>query len=151
MNKKTKVEITSRDMRPSSVDALVCHLNSIDWAEHTNGPNYDKNVSRIHQVLTVAIDEYTPETTCLVNYKNLRREPWLTTSLQISTKKAKQLYKQTQKRDCNNHCYEKYKKYNQILIKIRRNAKRCHYMKMCDKFKNNSIKLWQTIKKVSGK
>ena len=69
------------------------------------------------------IDEFIPETTCLISYKKLRREPWITTGIVTSTKNAKLLYKQTFKKNCNDHCLDKYKRYNQLLTKVRRNAK----------------------------
>ena len=92
-NKKDKVKITSRDMQPSSINALVRYLYSIDWTNYTNNTNYDENVSKIHQVLIEALDEYIPETTHSINCKQLRREPWLTTGKQTSTRKSKLLYK----------------------------------------------------------
>ena len=79
----------------------------------TNNPSYDENVSEIHRVVVESLDEYIPETTRLINYKKLRREPWLTAGIQTSTRKAKLLYKQTQKKNCDNHCLDRYKKYNQ--------------------------------------
>ena len=149
-NRKDKVQIKSRDMHQSAIGVAVRYLQGIDWTEHINGPNYDDNVSRIHQTVIEILDEFIPETTQSVSYKKLRCEPWLTASIQTSTKKAKLLYKQTIKKNCNEHCLEKYKKYNQLLSKIRRNAKCCHYLKMCEKFKNNTSKLWKTINEISG-
>ena len=149
-NKKDKVQIKSRDMRPSAIDAVIRELYGVDWTEYTNSPNYDDNVSRIHQVVVETMDEFIPETTRSISYKKLRREPWITAGIVTSTKKAKLLYKQTLKKNCNDHCLDKYKRYNQLLTKVRRNAQQSHYLKMCENFRNNTSKLWRTINEISG-
>ena len=149
-NKKDKVQIKTRDMHPSAIDAVTRQLYGIDWTEYTNSPNYDDNVSKIHQVVVETIDEFIPETTRSISYKKLRREPWLTAGIVTSTKKAKLLYKQTLKKNCSDHCLDKYKRYNQSLTKVRRNVKQCHYLKMCEKFRNNTSKLWKAINEISG-
>ena len=149
-NKKDKVQIKSRDMRPSSIDTVVRGLYRVDWTKYTNSPNYDYNVSKIHQVVVETIDEFIQETTRSISYKKLRREPRITAGIVTSTKKVKQLYKQTLKKNCNDHCLDKYKRYNQLLTKVRRNAKQSHYLKMCENFRNNTSKLWRTINEISG-
>ena len=45
-NKKDKVQIKSRDMCPSAINAAIRHLHGVDWTEHMNNPNYDDNVSK---------------------------------------------------------------------------------------------------------
>ena len=110
-------------MRPSAINTLVRHLHSVDWTKYTHSPNYDANISKIHKVLVESLDVYIPETTCSVNYKRIKREPWLTSGIQTSTTKAKLLYKQMQRKGCDDHCNDKYKTYNQMLTKVRRNAK----------------------------
>ena len=75
-NKKDKVQIKPSDMCPSAIDAAIRQLYGVDWTEYTNSPNYDDNVSQIHQVVVETIDEFIPETTRSISYKKLRREPW---------------------------------------------------------------------------
>ena len=117
-NKKDKVQIKSRDMHPSAIDAVIRELYGVDWTEYMNSPNYDDNVSKIHQVVVETIDEFIPETTHSISYEKLRREPWITAGIVTSTKKAKLLYKQTLKKNCDDHCLDKYKRYNQLLTKV---------------------------------
>ena len=47
-SRKDKVQIRTRDMRPSAIEAAVRHLYNVDWTEYTNNPDYDNNVSEIH-------------------------------------------------------------------------------------------------------
>ena len=149
-NKKEKVQIKSRDMCPSAINAAITHLEGVDWTDHMKSRSYDDNVSKIHQTVIETLDEFIPETIHSVSYKKLRREPWLTSGIQTSTKKAKLLYKQTLKKSCNQHCLDKYKRYNQMLSKIRHNAKCTHYLKVCENFRNNTSKLWKVINEISG-
>ena len=37
-----------------------------------------------------------------------------------------------------------------MLSKVRRSAKCYHYLKVCEKFRNNTSKLWQVINEISG-
>ena len=106
---------------------------------------------KIHKVLVESLDVYIPETTCSVNYKRIKREPWLTSGIKTRTGKVKLLYKQMQRKGCDDHCHDKYKTYNQMLTKVGRNAKRYCYLRVCENFKNNTKKFWQTINEVSGK
>ena len=149
-NKKEKVQIKSRDMCPSAINVAIRHLEGVDWTDHMKNRNYDDNVSKIHQTVIEILDEFMPETIHSVSHKKLRREPWLMSGIQTSTKKAKLLYKQMLKKSCNQHCLYKYKKYNQLLSKIRRNAKCCHYLKVCENFRNNTSKLWKVINEING-
>ena len=149
-NKKEKVQIKSRDMCPSTINAAIRHLQGVDWTDHMKNRNYDDNVSKIHQTVIETLDEFIPETIHSVSHKRLRREPWLTSGIQTSMKKAKLLYKQMLKKSCNQHCFDKYKKYNQLLSKVKRNAKRGHYLKVCENFRNNTSKLWRVINEISG-
>ena len=149
-NKKEKVQIKSRDMRPTAINAAISYLEGVDWTEYTKGNNYDDNVSKIHQTVTETLDEFVPETTHFVSYKKLRREPWLTSGIQKAMKRAKMLYKHTLKKNCSSHCLDIYKQYNHLLSKIRRKAKRTHYFKVCENFRNNTSKLWKIINEISG-
>ena len=87
-NKKDKVSVTSRDMRPRTLLALKTHLEKTDWTQLTTSPDYDGNVTQIHKTLTEALDHYVPEKTRHINYKSLRREPWITMGILISTRNA---------------------------------------------------------------
>ena len=101
-NKKEKVQIKSRDMRPSAINVAIRHLEGVDWTDHMKNRNYDDNVSKIHQTVIETLDEFIPETIHSISYKKLRREPWLMSGIQTSTKKAKLLYKQMLKRAVTN-------------------------------------------------
>ena len=50
-NKKEKVQIKSRDMRPSTINAAIRHLEGVDWSDYMKSQSYDDNVSKIHQTV----------------------------------------------------------------------------------------------------
>ena len=85
-----------------------------------------------------------------IKYKQLRREPWLTTGLLKSINKDKKLYRLSIRSQALTTDIIKYKNYHQILGKVKRQTKRQYYIDQCKKFKNNTKKLWQTINKVIG-
>ena len=150
-NKKGKVSVTSRDMRPRYLLALKTHLEKMDWTKFTTSPDYDTNVTHIHEPLMISLGHYVPEKTRHINYRTLRREPWITAGILTSTRKAKKLFRQTQVKNCLQSVIDKYKNYNRMLQQIRHRAEKSHYLLMCAKFKNNTKKLWHTINEISGK
>ena len=107
--------------------------------------------SAFHQHLTEAIDNFCPMRERKIKYKNIRREPWLTSGVMISIKKCKKLYKNSIKADKTPRDVEQYVKYNVCLRKVKRGAKKLYYMQKCTEFKHNTKKLWGTINKICGK
>ena len=91
-NRKDKVQIKSRDMHQSAIGAAVRYLQGIDWTEHINGPNYDDNVSRIHQTVIEILDEFIPETTQSVSYKKTVIGLILKSALQKQANLSRQEY-----------------------------------------------------------
>ena len=100
--------------------------------------------------MTELIDHFTPMHTKTIKFKKLRREPWLTAGLVKSINKDKRLYRQTLRPNHTINDVTKYKNYHQILGKVKRHCKRQYYIDQCDKYKNNTKQLWQTINRVIG-
>ena len=104
-----------------------------------------------HTTLCEAIEKFCPNTVRSVNFSKMRREPWVTQGILKSIKKTKALYKETLKKECTDNVISKYREYNCMLQRVKRQAKRKYYFDKCTEFRNNTKKLWQTINSLCGK
>ena len=93
MNKRSKIKITSRDMREKCLTRLQTSLTNIDW--NTENQSVDQLANNFHELLSKKIDQFCPERTRLINYSRVRKEPWLTSGIMSSISKAKKLYKES--------------------------------------------------------
>ena len=112
----------------------------------------DEQTSILQNTLKKLLDAHCPEVEMEINYKNQRREPWMTKGIMNSIKKSKLLYKKTismKHEDTNIHI--KYKEYSKILTKTKRIAKTTYYIDRCTEYRNNTKYLWRTINKIVGK
>ena len=150
MTSKEPVTIHTRKLDKLSLNRLNTELNNRDWTNELTSNDCNQNFEIFHNILLNEINHFVPMTTKTIKYKKLRREPWLTAGLVKSINKDKRLYRQSIKVHATALDITKYRNYHQVLGKIKRQTKRQHYIDQCEKFKNNTKKLWQTINKVIG-
>ena len=88
----------------------------------------------------------------LIERKRTKRDnnKWITTGLRTSIKQKNKLYVKYKRIPSvyNEIVYKRYRKKLQLLIVA---AKKLHYQSLLNQFKNNSKKVWETIKEVIGK
>ena len=133
------------------MDALKKSLDCTDWSELSKLNNVNDKAEWLHNKLVEKIDYYVPFRTHTINYKNLRREPWLTAGILHSIKHSKKLYSKSIRSDAKETEIKEYKEYNRLLQKLKRASKKNFYGCKCIEFKNNTKKLWKIINEVSGK
>ena len=68
-----------------------------------------------------------------------------------SIKREKTLYRQSVSAKATEKSKRKYKEYNFILRKVKRHAKKSHYIENCVKFKDNTKQLWKVINRIVNK
>ena len=151
INKQTKIKIESRDTREKNVNRLKARLRNIDWETLLDIENVNDMTENFHTKLCEEIERFCPRIVRSINYSKLRREPWITNGILRSIKKAKTLYKDTLVDKCTDTAIRKYKRYNCMLQRIKRQAKRKYYFDECSEFRNNTKNLWQTINSLCGK
>ena len=151
VSRKKLITIKSRDTRKRNMDALKKSLNCTDWSELSKLKNVNEKAEWLHNKLVEKIDYYVPFRTHTINYKNLRREPWLTAGILHSIKHSKKLYSKSIRSDATETEIKEYKEYNRLLQKVKRTSKKNYYGCKCIEFKNNTKKLWRIINEVSGK
>ena len=149
-NKKEDQTFTSRDLRPANIEALKKKLSTgILLPDHDK--SVDEQFDRFHETLSNTIDHFLPIVTRKINFKNIRREKWVSPGLLKSIQRCKQLYKQHIKQNKNLNLRRKYIQYNSVLQKTKRLAKKNYYLEQCKLHRSNTKKLWQTVNHVIRK
>ena len=152
MTKKSRLEVTSRDVRPKQLKALKRKLSK---NPELLLPQHEKEVNaqfqEFHDTLLREIDRFLPIRTRTINQHAVRQEAWVSAGLLISIKKCKKLYRKHIRKRHNQKLYQKYKKYNNELKRVKRAAKKSHYENKCNEHKNNTKNLWKTINHVIRK
>ena len=136
--KREPVVITSRDTRTKNVQALKAHLASYDWQHLLQSKSVDTNLETLQGILQLKIDRCTPVKSRTINYKQIRREPWVTAQLHQSIKKCKVLYSDAMKSPANVDLNERYKNYQRVLKRAIRAAKIVYHNNKCEEYKNNT-------------
>ena len=148
--KNKKLKIKTRSLK--HLYRVHEELSKSDWSQLEVETDVDTQTGIFQQRLSDLLDAHCPEVEMEINYKKLRREPWLTKGIMNSIKKCKLLYKKAislNQDNCDN--IGKYKEYNRILMKTKRLAKTTYYIARCTEFRNNTKYLWRTINNIIGK
>ena len=149
-SKHSKIEITSRDIRPKQIGSLKNELTSVLKSTKLNGDTNDQ-FDEFHKILSNGIDAHCPIKTHFVKRDKFRKEPWLTSGLLISCNKQKKLYQNSISGNPKPQIVEKYKTYQNTLKKLKRISKINYYKDKCTEYKNNVRKLWHMINSCIGK
>ena len=126
--KRGPMVVKSRDTRIQNMNSLKRQLSDHDWTEELTDLSPSTNMEKIHTTLSSIIDHCLPYKERTIKYRHIRREPWLSTSLKLSTDQNKKLYAKMLRQECSP---EKYKAYNCVLRKTIRHAKSKFYRDKC--------------------
>ena len=149
-NTKENVKIVSRDTRKSNVDALLNALSKTDWSTFVT-EDVNSSFENLHTELSKLLDHFVPHRIHEINYKNLRREKWLTPGLLNSIKTSKKNYRKMLAKRTDTKLMKKYHDYAVLLKKILRHSKKLYFETKCNLYKSNTRKLWSTIHEICGK
>ena len=149
-NTKENVKIISRDTRKQNVDALLNALSKTNWSTFVT-EDVNNSFTNLHTELSKLLDHFVPYKSHEINYKNLRREKWLTPGLLNSIKTSKKNYRKMLVNKNDTKLTKKYHDYAGLVKKILRQSKKAYYEEKCNLYKSNTKKLWSTIHEVCGK
>ena len=149
-NRSKKLKIKTRSLK--HLHRVQEELSKMDWSHMQREHNVDEQTSILQCKLQGLLDAHCPEVEKEINYKNLRREPWMTKRIMNSIKKSKSLYKKSISSNQENaNISTKYKEYSRILMKTKRVVKTKYYIDKCTEYRNNTRNLWKIINKIVGK
>ena len=148
-NKKDFITININRIDEKNYNSINTDLE-IDWDSYLCNATANESFQLFHNKLLETLDQYVENKTVKLSYKKVIKEPWLTKGIIQANRKQLLLYKNWLK-DKDNIKYERYKQYQKVLRKIKRNCKMNYYQDQCEKYKRDSKKLWQTINNICGR
>ena len=148
--KHSKIEITSRNIRPKQIECLKNALMALQMTTKSSGDT-NEQFDEFHASLLNCLDTHCPIRTYSVKRNKFRREPWLTPGLLISCNKQKTLYQNSISTNSKPQLMEKYKNYRNILKRLKRVSKINFFKNKCIEYKNYVQKLWHMINSCIGK
>lgn len=124
-------------------------LLNVDWTEVMEELRPEKAFKTFFDLLNRCYEQAFPLITIKRNVKNTPKNPWMTPGLLTSRKHKTALYsKQITRPTLAN--VKKYKDYNNLYKKLCRAQKKLFYTNRIHLYKDDSKKLWDTIKTALG-
>ena len=119
-----------------------------DWDKDITSDSVSTNMYNVHQSLTSIVNKCIPYTERKIKYKQLSRDPWMTSGIKLSIDKNKCNYSKMLKGECTK---EHYQAYNRTLRSIIRCTKLIYYQDRCYEYKAQTKKLWRMINEIACK
>ena len=147
--KKNCITFQTKKMQKDSMHKIRSDLDC-NWELLNATNNVNQCYDIFNEQLNSVINKYVEEKTVKISYKKIIKEPWLTKGIIESNKKQLCLYNQwLLNKKATDH--DRYKQYRDTLRKIKRHHKIDFYNRQCERYKQNSKKLWSTINELCGK
>ena len=106
--------------------------------------NANDNFTNFNNLLEDTINTHAPLRKLTRKELKLKKKPWITKAILVSTKTKNNLYKNYLK-SCNAVSCYLYKNYRNCLTRIKEKSKQMHYCKQVEKSRKNSKMIWKTI------
>ena len=148
--KNDYTEFVSHKIDNKHLNQIIETLN-LDWTSYLDKCDTEKAFHLFHSKVSQTLESYTEEKLIKISNKCIIKEPWLTKGIIKANNKQMLLYKQWLQDKSNKVLYEWYKQYRDTLKQIKKRGKNEFYNKQCERYKQNSKKLWQLINGVTGK
>lgn len=143
---KEKTNCHYRDYSQFNEDVFLDEINSINWSNILNG-NCDLNEKALNVVNLIreTVDKHAPIK--LASNKKMKRlrKPWITDGILKSIKKKQRMYYTHFFRCKNAQKVNSYKRYSNMLNRLKRESKRRYYTSHFIKCKNNLKATWKLI------
>ena len=137
---KSPIEYTSRKLNDKKIHEIRHKLHEIDWNGTLNSDNVNVNTDRLIDDIKKTMDSVAPVETIRVSGRRRFIEPWLTKGLEAATRKNRKLYKKTLHKDHSEEDVIIYKRYRNLLNRLRRTARQQYYNHKSIEYKNNTKK-----------
>ena len=125
-------------------------LTENDYSSVLNNNDVDEAYNKFLNIYHKSYEQAFPLKTIKQKSKYTKQQPWMTEGLLASSIKKNKLFKLKLKTPTDANI-SKYKDYCTIYNKLRRQAKRNHYISIFNKYKHDTKNSWSAIKKIIGK
>jgi hypothetical protein len=148
--KRMPQKITYRPMDDSRISNMVNYLENYNWASLDETSVSEANDIFI-KIVNDALDQFAPEKTITIPYKNILREPWMTPAMLKSSKTRDKMYRKSIGKSKNNPMYIDFIRYRNFYNKLKKVCKQTHYARQLSLYKNDVRRTWKILREVIGK
>ena len=140
---KTEVCIEKSKITDEAIFNIQHDLLFHDWSiVHTLDTN--KGYQYLIEVITKSMDKHAPKKRIKLRACDKFREPWMTVQIKRYNVKSRKLCEKAH-RSSEKSDHERYKKYRNVLRRIKSHVKREHYDQLFKKIGKNSQLLWSVV------
>ena len=93
------IEFNSRVLTEDKLNLIRDTLHRVDWIGELNNTDGNTNFNCFVQIINEKMDEVAPVKLLRISGRRRFVEPWMTTGIEESSKKCKELYKITLQKD----------------------------------------------------
>ena len=148
---KTPLTFESRSLMAEKLNVVKNKLYLEDWHGLLNKTNIDENFNLLNDKISDTLDEVAPVRTIIILARRRFIEPWMSKSLESSSRKKAQLYEETLKINATNSDRQKYRDYRNTYNRLKWMMMITYYKKKIEENTTNTRKLWKVINNIIGK
>ena len=148
-NTKSQIK-QNRLVTEHNIATFKSHLNTIDFSSVMNTTCPNEAYDKFYDLYKHAFDQSFPLRKFRISQKSIKREPWMTPGLMVSSRNKSKLYTMKLKKPTELNI-NKYKTYVKIFNKLKRRAKITYFKTSIDVNKQNAKELWKILKQAIGK
>ena len=111
------IQFKSRCLTDDKLKVIKDNLHRVDWIGELNTNNVNLNFEQLTQIVKEKMDKVTPKNTVRILGKQRFVELWMTTGIEESSRKCKDLYKKSLMQDASPKSILLYKEYTLNTLK----------------------------------
>ncbi len=137
-------------MDEAKINNMTNFLLNFDWSqlEHME---INTGTKLLIDTIQYALNQFAPEITKCIPYKNILRQPWMTVELLKSSQHRELLFKRCQGKPKTSRAHSEYTKFTNIHNKMKNSAKQNYYAAELTKFQNDTRKTWKVLNSLIGR
>ena len=144
-----KIKVLKQNFNDENKESFKNDLSNVNWPQIDRQDNPNLNYSNFFKIFSELYNKNFPINENSIKVKDLN-SPWITKGLKKSSKLKQKLYIKFLKNK-NSKNEQIYKSYKNLFKKIRKKSKNIYYSSLIAHHQNNSKKIWNIMKEITGK
>lgn len=146
----TEIKVEKRNINSKNFQSFKTDLINTNWSIlDLCGDNVNNKYNLFSDIFMSMYNKNFPITKINIRQKDLK-SPWMSKGLKKSSKRKQKLYIKYLKKKSAKAELE-YKTYKNMFEKMKQKAKKLYYRNLLNLHKNDSKKIWNTMKEITGK
>ena len=126
-------------------------LSETDWDANLHSENIDQSYQEFMTTLTKALDTHAPITKTTIPFKQVIRQPWMTSGLIKCSRKCDRLYAKSIGKGQNTESCQNFTRYRNVYNSIKRKAKAKYFTDILQNYANDIRKTWRVLNSITGR